>query len=332
MKYRAERERMQQNDSDTAVQSSSDSPSSVKTEFDLPPAINVIHATPILPSFPIDPTNVGSKSTPAETLQAIAIRARERLAARVQAYWDQQQNVVHAATQVQTAYAARIESHLENIIQSMREKLMQDVEKAFSAREELNRQEFDSAIKQFREEYAQHHEADNGDALNKHQRLNSLEAQTRQLMDDISNSGHADSRTGETFGSAVTAMLIQLQEQADSLSKQYAEMDAALKEMQSVMTSAGLLHPRPLAGYPLTSSNTNNKLLSAVYDANKTALGEEEDKENMVFPFFPTSKEARVHDAKPVLRQRQDPLPALVPSSLSIPTVVDPAHELADCL
>jgi hypothetical protein len=243
--------------------------------------------------------------------------------------------VVHAATQVQSAYAARIESQLEDIVHSMREGLMQDVEKAFSAREEANRQDFDCAIKQFREEYLRHHEVDDQDTLNKHHRLNSLEEQTRQLMEDISNSNNAGSRTADTFSSAVTAMVVQLQEQAGRLSRQYEEMNAALKEMQGAMASFGLLQSRPLTAYPLTSSKTNNKLLPTAFDSNTTTQGElssEEDKENSISPLFPTGRDVRVYEAKPVFGQRQEPLPALVPSSLSISTVVDPVHELADCL
>lgn len=194
-----------------------------------------------------------------DTLQLIATRARERLAIRIQAHWEEQQNVARAAAQIQASYAANMQSQLQAITRALQDQHSREIDARFAVHEKSWKDTFGTAIKELRAEAAQIRFR-RSEAAHDSLRINALEAETRKMMEMITThtcnksgeDGPSDASTNEQITDPkLMDTVVQLQVQASAIQSRilnihnsHDETTKALNEMQSAMVAAGLFSAR----------------------------------------------------------------------------------------
>ncbi|CCA71624.1 hypothetical protein PIIN_05560 [Serendipita indica DSM 11827] len=202
-----------------------------------PPSVHVVLASPTL--LPCEDAQIKERIS-LDVLKAIADRARDRLAVRIQAYWDEKQYVAEAAAKIQRAYSQHMESQLHTIIQAMGEHLSREIDIRFAAHSEKSQEVLRQSIAEIRIESA-HNQRHNDDKLREHQgRIAALEAQTKSILDMLKcpplNPGIVSNGTPDA-SLHVHSRMEQLHDLLQDLRLNYQDMTKRMKEMQTTLAS-----------------------------------------------------------------------------------------------
>ncbi|KAG8805824.1 Alpha-1,3-mannosyltransferase-like protein, partial [Serendipita sp. 399] len=208
------------------------------------PMLRFLQASPSPPEAKVasDPEDIN-----VEFLRAVAERARERLASRIQAHWEAKQQVVEAASRIQQAYSTHIESQLQIITDAMEKHLDQEVNAKFLAYDERHHQKLEATLADIRVEMSYSHKQE-GDVLRNHgSRIDTLEAQVQKILESLNGQRATDEESNSAVhldsASEIQQRIDQLYSLFHGLRSQYQEAMILVKEMQTFISSSGLVYP-----------------------------------------------------------------------------------------
>jgi hypothetical protein len=227
-----------------------------------------------------------------ETLNAIAERARERLAIRIQAYWEDTQKVAEAAARIQGAYANHMESQLGTIIIAMQGHLSTAIDTKLDSFKQAWKEEISSSLGDLEVNHLSRFPHSVDPRLVKNARISALEGETQKLMEMVSNKKEEQLASNGALHGDILTILRQLQAQGERTDRSLKELFGISKqhtldttELRNAMNAAGLFPE-------VTITSTPQKVKSHV-DVTRlegSAKGKHSlvfiDKENTSSPMF----------------------------------------------
>ncbi|KAG8820735.1 hypothetical protein FRC19_008643 [Serendipita sp. 401] len=226
------------------------------------PTLRLLQASPITESIPDD-----HRSGDVELLRSVAERARERLAGRIQAYWEGKQQVIDAASKIQQAYSTHIECQLRAITDAMKTHLSQELDVKFVTYDDKQHYKLDATLAGIRAEMSHCHKQD-GDALrNQQNRITALEVQVQAMMESMNGHRTIAEETRPPVepdsASDIQQRIDQLYSLFHGLHRQHQDAMTLVREMQAFISSSGLALPmRPLhnvaSGFTIDETSSPN--------------------------------------------------------------------------
>ncbi|KIM30196.1 hypothetical protein M408DRAFT_295056 [Serendipita vermifera MAFF 305830] len=201
----------------------------LRTDFGEIPTLQLSEASPV-PEFAWPPNDTPQR-VPLETLKAIAERARERLAVRIQAYAAEQQKVIEAAARIQNAYSTHMESQLGTIVTTMQGHLSTAIDTKLDSFKQAWHHEIFNTLDNLEVHLPSVTPHSVDPQLVKTARISALEGETQRLVQLMSKEKALES--SDTADGDMIAILKRLQEQGE-------RTDRSLKELYSLSTQHAL--------------------------------------------------------------------------------------------